>query len=134
MVTGTVKTEDGNYVVTTPQGAQTVAKSDVAVMRSPADQAAYEKSLHPGMMEGWTGGGNFGLALARGNSDTTNVALGFDATRKTTNDAWVINAASIYTTDGSTHVTSANSFQGADSLRPKHQQASVRLCCVRGRL
>jgi hypothetical protein len=113
MVTGTVKTEDGNYVVTTPQGAQTVAKSDVAVMRSPADQAAYEKSLHPGMMEGWTGGGNFGLALARGNSDTTNVALGFDATRKTTTDAWVIDAASIYTTDGSTHTTSANSFQGA---------------------
>ena len=111
-VTGTVKTEDGNYVVTTPQGAQTVAKSEVAVMRSPADQAAYEKSLHPGMMEDWTGGGNFGLALARGNSDTTNVALGFDATRKTTNDAWVINAASIYTTDGSTGITSANSFQG----------------------
>jgi len=89
-----------------------VAKSEVAVMRSPADQAAYEKSLHPGLMEGWTGGGNFGLALARGNSDTTNVALGFDATRKTTNDAWVINAASIYTTDGATGVTSANSFQG----------------------
>jgi len=111
-VTGTVKSEDGNYVVSTPQGAQTVAKSEVAVMRSPADQAAYEKSLHPGLMEGWTGGGNFGLALARGNSDTTNVALGFDATRKTTNDAWVINAASIYTTDGATGVTSANSFQG----------------------
>jgi len=39
-VTGTVKSEDGNYVVSTPQGAQTVAKSEVAVMRSPADQAA----------------------------------------------------------------------------------------------
>ena len=45
-------------------------------MRSPADQAAYEKSLHPGMLEGWTGGGNFGFALARGNSETTNLALG----------------------------------------------------------
>ena len=112
-VTGTVKSQGADYVVTTPQGAQTMAKSDVAVMRSPADQAAYEKSLHPGMMEGWTGGGNFGLALARGNSDTTNVALGFDATRKTTKDAWVVDAASIYTTDGSTHTTSANSFQGA---------------------
>ena len=133
-VTGTVKSEDGNYVVTTPQGAQTVAKSDVAVMRSPADQAAYEKSLHPGMMEGWTGGGNFGLALARGNSDTTNVALGFDATRKTTKDSWVIDAASIYTTDGATHTTSANSFQGAIRYDRNLSKRSVRLRCVRRRL
>jgi len=112
-LTGTVKTEDGNYIVTTPQGAQTVAKSDVAVIRSPADQAAYEKSLHPSMMEGWTGGGNFGLALARGNSETTNVALGFDATRKTSKDAWVVDAASIYSTDEKLGATTANSFQGS---------------------
>jgi putative salt-induced outer membrane protein YdiY len=111
-LTGTVKNQGADYVVTTAQGQQTLQKSDVAVMRSPADQAAYEKSLHPGPLEGWTGGGNFGLALARGNSDTTNVALGFDATRKTTTDQWVINAASIYTTDGSTSATTANSFQG----------------------
>ena len=62
-VTGTVKSSGADYVVTTPQGAQTIAKSDVAVMRSPADQAAYEKSLHPGILEGWTGGGNFGLSI-----------------------------------------------------------------------
>ncbi len=111
-LTGTVKNRGADYVVTTDQGQQTVQKSEVAVMRSPADQAAYEKSLHPGPLEGWAGGGNFGLALARGNSDTTNIALGFDATRKTTNDQWVIDAASIYTTDGSTSTTTANSFQG----------------------
>ncbi len=109
-VTGTVKSDGADYIVTTAQGPQTMPKSDVAVMRSPADQAAYEKSLHPGMFEDWTGGGNFGLALARGNSDTTNVALGFDAERKTTNDAWIVNAASIYTTNQTS--TTANSFQG----------------------
>ncbi len=81
-------------------------------MRSPADQAAYEKSLHPGMLEGWTGGGNFGFALARGNSETTNVALGFNALRKTTTDAWVVNAASIYSTDAKLGTTSANSLGG----------------------
>jgi hypothetical protein len=111
-VTGTVKSQGADYVVTTPQGAQTVAKSEVAVMRSPADQAAYEKSLHPGPLEGWTGGGNFGLAVARGNSETTNVALGFDATRKTTKDEWVIDAASIYSNDEKLGSTTANSFQG----------------------
>ena len=111
-VTGTVKSEGADYVVTTAQGAQTMPKSDVAVMRSPADQAAYEKSLHPGMLEGWAGGGNFGLAIARGNSETTNLALGFNALRKTNNDAWLVNAASIYSTDEKLNATTANSFQG----------------------
>ena len=111
-VTGAVKSDGADYVIATSQGSQTIARSDVAVMRSPADQAAYEKSLHPGMLEGWTGGGNFGFALARGNSETTNVALGFDATRKTAKDAWVIDAASIYSTDEKLGATTANSFQG----------------------
>ena len=111
-VTGTVKSEDSNYVVTTTQGGQTIAKSDIAGMRSIADQAAYEKSLHPGMLEGWSGGGNFGLALARGNSETTNLALGFDAKRKTQKDTWILNATSIYSTDAHLSTTTANSFQG----------------------
>jgi putative salt-induced outer membrane protein YdiY len=63
-------------------------------------------------LEGWTGGGSFGFALARGNSQTTNVALGFDALRKTSKDAWVVNAASIYSTDANLGATTANSFQG----------------------
>lgn len=118
VVTGTVKSEDDNYIVTTAQGPQTLSKADVAVMRSPADQAAYEKSLHPGILEGWTGGGTFGLALARGNSETTNLALGFDAVRKTTTDSWTIDAASIYSTDERLNATTANSFQG--SIRYDH--------------
>ena len=64
------------------------------------------------MLEGWTGGGNFGLAVARGNSQTTNLALAFNALRKTRNDAWVVNAASIYSNDEKAGNTSANSFGG----------------------
>jgi putative salt-induced outer membrane protein YdiY len=111
-LTGTVKSEGPDYVITTIQGGQTMAKSDIAVMRSLPDQAAYEKSLHPGMLEGWSGGGNFGLALARGNSETTNLSLGFDAKRKTEKDALILNAASIYSTDAHLNRTTANSFQG----------------------
>lgn len=112
LVSGSVTSEGPTVLVTTPQGVQTLPRADLATMRSPADQAAYEKSLHPGMLEGWTGGGNFGLALARGNSETTNVALGFNALRKTTTDAWIVNAASIYTTDGKLGTTSANQLGG----------------------
>jgi len=112
VLSGTVSTEGQQAMITTAQGPQKLALADVSTMRSPADQAAYEKSLHPGMLEGWTGGGSFGFALARGNSQTTNLALGFDATRKTTTDAWVIDAASVYSTDAKTNATTANSFQG----------------------
>ncbi len=112
LVSGTVSSDGSNVLVTTAQGEQTVPRADVTTMRSPADQAAYEKSLHPGMLEGWTGGGNFGLAVATGNSQTTNLALGFNALRKTSNDAWVVNAASIYSTDNKLGVTSANQLGG----------------------
>ena len=112
LVSGTVSSEGSDVVVTTAQGVQKVPRSDVATMRSPADQAAYEKSLHPGMLEDWTGGGSFGFALARGNSETTNLALGFNALRKTTTDAWVVNATSIYSTDAKLGATTANALGG----------------------
>jgi putative salt-induced outer membrane protein YdiY len=112
VLSGTVATEGQDVTISSAQGSQKLALADVSAMRSPADQAAYEKSLHPGMLEGWTGGGSLGFALARGNSETTNLALGFDATRKTATDAWVIDAASIYSSDANLNATTANSFQG----------------------
>src|SRR5262249_44258990 len=57
-VSGAVSTKDSEVTVNTASGAQTIPMAEVAVMRSPADQAAYEKSLHPGILEGWGGGGN----------------------------------------------------------------------------
>ncbi len=101
--------------VSTSSGAQQIPKADVATLRSTADQAAYEKSLHPGFFEGWIGGGSFGLGLARGNSDTTNIALGFGADRKTTNDEWNIATAMLYSTATADNVTtpSANNLFGS---------------------
>ena len=114
VISGAVNTKDSDVVVNTTTGTQTIPMVDVAAMRSPADQAAYEKSLHPGMLEGWAGGGNVGLALARGNSDTTNLALGFNAARPTTTDKWTIQAASLYSTSTADNVTttSANALGG----------------------
>ena len=42
LVSGPVTSEGPNVVVTTTQGTQTVPRAEVATMRSPADQAAYE--------------------------------------------------------------------------------------------
>ena len=114
IVSGAISAEDRQVLVSTTSGTQTIPMADVAVMRSKADQAAYEKSLHPGILEGWAGGGNLGLALTRGNSDTTNLALGFDAERPTTADKWTIQAFSIYSSNGSNGVsfTAANALGG----------------------
>lgn len=115
VVSGTVTAQESSVVVNTTSGTQTIPQSDVAVIRSQADQAAYEHSLHPGFLEDWTGGGSFGFALARGNSDTTNVALGFNADRKTSTDEWNVFIASLYTTSTADNVTSttANTLGGA---------------------
>jgi len=115
VVSGPVNTKDSDVTVTSTSGPQTIPMADVAVMRSPSDQSAYEKSLHPGFLQAWTGGGSLGFALARGNSDTTNLALGFDADRKTTTDEWNIFIASLYTTStvDSVSTTTANTLGGA---------------------
>ena len=78
-------------------------------------QAAYEKSLHPGLLEGWQGGANVGFGLTRGNSQTKNLALAFTADRKGWNDKLSLYTNSIYATNdapGATPATTANSVQG----------------------
>jgi len=120
VVSGTVTAQDSNVVVNTTSGTQTIPQTDVAVIRSQADQAAYEHSLHPGFFEDWTGGGNFGFALARGNTDTTNLALGFTADRKTTTDEWSVFIASLYTTSTAAAVTTTTANTLGGGIRYDH--------------
>jgi putative salt-induced outer membrane protein len=113
-VNGTVTAEDSNVTVHTANaGDVTVPLSNVAIIRSPDLQQAYENGLHPGLFENWKGGANLGLALARGNSDTTNLAVGFNADRKTNSDEIKMYLSSIYTTTGTpVSATTANEITG----------------------
>jgi putative salt-induced outer membrane protein YdiY len=95
---GPVSAEDGKMeVATKTAGTVEVAADDVTVIRNDAEQAAYDKSLHPGLMHGWTGGANVGFSVARGNSETENLALAFNAAHPTLNDKIVLYATSIDT-------------------------------------
>jgi putative salt-induced outer membrane protein YdiY len=76
-----------------------VPAGNVVLIRNDAEQIAYDKSLHPGLLHGWNGGANVGFSLARGNSDTENLALAFNAVHPTLNDKITIHASSIYTTN-----------------------------------
>ena len=95
---GPVTTTEGKIeVATKASGMVEVAKEDVTLIRNDAEQAAYDKSLHPGLMRGWTGGANVGFSVARGNSQTENLALAFNAVHASLHDKITLYASSIYT-------------------------------------
>jgi putative salt-induced outer membrane protein YdiY len=95
---GPVTTTDGKIeIATKTSGTVEAAKDDVTLIRNDAEQAAYDKSLHPGLTHGWNGGANVGFSIARGNSQTENLALAFNAVHPTLNDKITLYASSIYT-------------------------------------
>ena len=111
---GPVSTSGDNVVVTTkPAGPVEAPKSSISVLRSPAEQAAYEKSLHPGLMGGWNGSTNVGFALTRGNSKTKNLNIAFQAARKGFRDKLSLYTNSVYATND---LASANPHTTANSI------------------
>jgi putative salt-induced outer membrane protein YdiY len=102
-VNGDVTVEGSDMIVhTAAEGEVRVPLAAVTAVRSGDAERAYEKSLHPGLVEDWKGGVNVGFALARGNSDTTNLNTGFTADRKTLADEIKANVSSVYSTSGGT--------------------------------
>jgi putative salt-induced outer membrane protein len=131
---GPVKTADDNFqVATTTQGAVTAPKNSVVRIRGEAEETAYEKSLHPGLLEGWQGGANVGFALTRGNSQTKNLALAFTAQRKTLDDKLGLYANTVYAsndTPGAIPSTTANAIQGG--IRYDHDLSSRVFAFING--
>jgi putative salt-induced outer membrane protein YdiY len=100
-VTGKITLEGTDLVVHTASADELhVPLTQLTIVRSGADQASYEKSLHPSLLADWKGGVTVGFALARGNSDTTNLSTGLNANRKTLSDEIKVYASSIYTDNG----------------------------------
>ena len=77
---GTVTTTDSNIQVATTGGEVTAPISGVTGLQQQSD---YEKLEHPALWSDWKGGVNAGFSLTGGNSQTTNLALGFVAARQT---------------------------------------------------
>jgi putative salt-induced outer membrane protein len=121
-VVGPVSGDDGKLEVATKSGPVEVPASNVALIRSDEEEAAYQKSLHPGLLHGWNGGANVGFSLARGNSQTSNLALAVNAVHPTLNDKTTIYLSSIYTNnDLATPTEVANLIQGG--IRYDHNLA-----------
>jgi putative salt-induced outer membrane protein YdiY len=111
---GPVTTSDGNLVVASKTAGNVEAPlASVTVLRDPAQQAAWEKLQHPGLLEGWQGGLNLGLAATTGNSETKNLNVAFNAARKGLHDKLTLYENTIYAvTDKPTSLTTANTDAG----------------------
>lgn len=112
---GSVRTSDGTLEVATKSGKVEAPIASVQAIRNEAEETAYEKTLHPGLLQDWKGGLNAGFSLTGGNSQTTNLALAFTATRQTQHDKLGAYANSIYATNnapGAVPSTTANTAGG----------------------
>jgi small nuclear ribonucleoprotein (snRNP)-like protein len=87
---GTLGSSDGKVQVATRDAKLDVAPGDVAAMRNADEQRAYERLLHPGLLELWSGSGSLGLAGANGNSKTLTFTTSANAARVTTTDKTLV--------------------------------------------
>jgi hypothetical protein len=120
MVTSIERTPDG-MLVTAASGKQTLPVADVKVLRSPADQQAYEASLHPNWTRPWAGTVNVNFALARGNSQLATFGTGLNLARQTHADKTILYLSSLYSRNAG--ITTANTTAGGarydHDLNPK---------------
>jgi putative salt-induced outer membrane protein YdiY len=101
MVTGPVATRDGQIqVTTTSAGVVSTSKDSVEVIRSDAEQAAYDATIerlrHPHLGDFWSGTLDTGLSLTRGNSSTLSYTLSGRAVRATDRDKITVYTTAVY--------------------------------------
>ena len=113
---GELKTTQGKVEVETrEQGPVAISKDAISSLRNQSEEIAYEKSLHPGLLQGWNGGANVSFALTRGNSQSKNLALAFTGDRKTRTDHLGMYANSVFASNdtiGAMPSTTAQATQG----------------------
>jgi len=83
---GTLGSSDGKVEVATSAAKVDVNPGEVTAMRNADEQKAYERLLHPGVFQLWSGAGSIGWAGAEGNSKTLTFTTSANAARVTTTD------------------------------------------------
>jgi putative salt-induced outer membrane protein YdiY len=111
-----IERTDSGMAVTAASGNVTLPEAEVKMLRSAADQQAYEASLHPNWSHSWDGSANVNFALARGNSQLATFGTGMNLARKTTADKTTLYLSTLYSR--TTGVTTANTDTGG--LRYDH--------------
>lgn len=113
---GPVSTSDGKLQISTKfSGTVEANVGDIKGLRNDAEQTAYEKTLHPGLLQDWKAALNVGFALTGGNSQTETLSTGFTGVRQTATDKLGLYANTVYATNnapGASPSTTANTAAG----------------------
>ena len=101
MVDGPVTAKGGQIqVATTSAGVVTASKDSVQVIRSDAEEAAYDAGIerlrHPHLGDFWSGTLDTGLSVTRGNSSTLSYTFAGRAVRATDRDKITAYATAVY--------------------------------------
>ncbi len=97
-VQGKVSTDNQQVQVATPSATQTAPIGQVATIRNAAEEAKYERFLHPSWLDLWAGYADVGFSIARGNAHTDTLTTAFNAVRATTNDKTTLFFNQVYST------------------------------------
>jgi putative salt-induced outer membrane protein len=101
-VVGPVSTSDETVKVATSSGEIAAPLGNVKGL---SQQAGYEKMETASILQNWKGGVNAGFSLTGGNSETTNLAIGFLAARQSLKAKLGMYANIVYATTTTTLVT-----------------------------
>ncbi len=119
MLVGPVTTSDDHVSIATKDaGTVETTLGAIRVIRSDAEQAAYDarlqRELHPSLTELWGGYLDTGLSITRGNSETLSFVLSGKAVRTSSRDTITVYANSIFANNGTLGptVTTANAVNG----------------------
>jgi putative salt-induced outer membrane protein len=97
-VSGKLSSAEGTMAVATPAAVENAPLPKVSAIRNADEQKAYERMLHPKLLELWAGYFDLGLAAARGNAKTTTFTTAFNAVRATRTDKITLYYNQIYAT------------------------------------
>jgi uncharacterized protein DUF481 len=106
-------------------GSQTVAPKDVGAVRNDAEQKAYERLLHPGLLDLWTVTGSLNLAGTKGNAETSTLTTPFSFVRasNTTRTTAYFNSIRSTATVNGVNAQTAQAIRGGwgynRNVRPK---------------
>lgn len=113
-VKGAIESRGERIAVAVPGGERTVEPAGILALRNDAEQKAYERLRHPGLLDLWTINGSLNLAGTKGNAKTLVITtpLNFARVSSTSKTTAYFNAIRSTATVNGVNAQTANAVRG----------------------
>lgn len=113
-VKGKIATSGDQLQVAVAPAPKTAPLTGISAVRDAAEQAHFERMLHPGLLDLWAGNFDIGFALTRGNARSDTLTTAFSASRSTRTDKLALYFNQIYSSARANNVnsTTASAIRG----------------------